>query len=188
MVNLKKLLFSAGIIFTIGHKLHGEPNFDFLDNRYDWITLKMQEKNKISLGYDTDNDNFEDLRFYYEIVGKGSLKKCEVRKNENNNETFSDDKPLKNTHEGIINERYDKATMKFNSEQTIVHMGYDTDNDNFEDLRYCYSIIKVDKDGTLICILSSIFEDKNKNHIFEKDEKIWNEGDLIPEYKLPMTT
>jgi hypothetical protein len=54
----------------------------------------------------------------------------------------------------------------------IITACYDTDNDNYEDIRYYYQIEEI-KENTLYMTLVGIQQDKNKNRIFEDDEFIW---------------
>jgi len=75
---------------------------------------------------------------------------------------------------GCINNsasQFENATIKKIGNETVT-IGYDFDNDRFEDTRYVYRII--DQRGNTIDLeLVGIGEDKDKNHSFTPDEFVY---------------
>ena len=156
---------------------------NFIDSRYEHIFL-MNYKG-IGLGYDTNNDKREDLRFVYNVKGQDKngisyLERNFVLKDENNNGIFDTNEVWENTNEGIINEKYKGMFMKVTGQ--ILTEGFDTDNDGREDLRYTYYATGADSNGILSLKLEKVEYDKNKDGYMESDETIWEEGDYLPQY------
>lgn len=178
-MNLRKILATAALsisLLTNSALIKTESLFD------EFLVLKEYEKEKtLTIGRDTDDDNYEDTVEEYAFRGNGGddtrvFDLVRIYEDQDRNHEIEDDELIWEKGKG---QEYDtrKRTLflkdfDFDGKQIFV-IGYDADQDkeNYEDEIGLYEKIDVDKYGCTILEKIMVYRDKNKNHQFEDSEE-----------------
>lgn len=87
---------------------------------------------------------------------------------------------------GIRTEMYDPVFIWVSKDENVFTLGYDTDKDNYEDTIFYYTCVGGDDEQVIFGKLLAIQVDRNRNHIFEKDEFIYKIKDSDLENKIKL--
>ncbi|MCK9595886.1 hypothetical protein M0R19_01740 [Candidatus Pacearchaeota archaeon] len=148
--------------------------YSILDEKYKCMFFTADDKG-ITIGYDTNGDKKEDSRYYYNVTGKDKngfyiMKKYKAIWDRNEDGLCTEDEFGKNTeNKEMVNEAYDLMFLTRRNKKILTE-GFDTNEDQIEDLRYAYEEVGKDSNGIYSYLLKAIAIDMNNNHTFDPGE------------------
>lgn len=190
-MNLRKILSIIGLSLLL-------PNCATVRGYGDESPIKFDKKISVEIngkildiGHDTDNDEFSDyIEEYYGMASSEDEKSfyyelAKIYEDKNRNHKIDTDELIWKEGDKMTDEMSKKKSLFLGFNDRFMTIGYSTKDDNnemiFEDIRGNYKIVAIIKSKKIFLLeKDSVYQDKNNNLLFEKDECIEKE-EVTPE-------